>query len=155
MAEDYSQFLSLDEIVDIDDYVYDIVEIPEWPKNGKPGKLMVRNATSLERDKWERTVQGLDKSETRKGNNKSNSAVMKQTKEASRALLISMCTVHPLTKERIFRDTTAVLQLARKNSGPISRLFNRIIELSDVSEDDLKEMELEFEENPTELSAID
>jgi len=146
------QFLSLDDIIGIDDFVYEVVEIPEWPKNGKPGQLMVRNATSLERDKWERSVQGLDDGDNRR---RKQTQASKEPKTASRAMLIAMCTVNPVTKERLFRDSTSVLQLARKNSAPISRLFNKIIELSDVTEDDLKEMELEFEENPTLLSATE
>jgi hypothetical protein len=135
---------SPEDIYSKDDFQYADVECPEWG-----GKLMVRNATSLERDQWERMIQGLDGDPNRKSRRSEEAVKKRMTRDASRAFLVTKCTVNPSSKERFFKDTADVLRLAKKSSAPVTRLFNKIIELSKVTAEDLEELEEEFDDDPT------
>lgn len=142
MAEQ-KKFLSRTAILEADDTEYEDVFVEAWG-----GYVRVRSLTAGERDRWERLVQGLDKEERKKSKGPTI------TGQHSRAYAVQMATIDE-NGMRIFPKVSDVFELSKKNSAPINQVFERIIALSKVSEEDLEELEAQYDEDPTELPSID
>lgn len=123
-----------------------VVDVPEWRM-----RVPIRSLTAGERDAWEKLTRGQLTEEDCKKLFRG----VKLGPMHSRALLVFYGAIaeDSDTAGRLFTDPADILQLARKQSGALSRVAEAIIELSAISEEDVKELEEEFENNPTNASS--
>lgn len=124
-----SKYLTADAILDADDTMFFDVECPEWGNPGNPrGVLRVRTLNATERDQWEASMD--------KDNNKGAS----RNRMNARAQLVSKVIVDE-TGSRIFNKPDLVERLGRKNVAPINRIFERVLDASKVTREDLEQLE--------------
>lgn len=116
MADEELDFLSADQILNVDDLKREVVPVPEWK-----GKVMVRGATALERDDYDNDLFVTD--------TKGEKTVTTPNLANAKARLVVKCIIDPKTGQRLFPDTKAG-ELGRKSAGVINRLFQKIQTLS-------------------------
>lgn len=135
-------FGTRDSLLSMEDTQYSEVDLsPEWP-----AKVRVRSLTVGERDLWETLATGKLTEELSKKHFKG----VKLGPTHTRAVVAFFGTLEgPEGSARLFTDPNDILALARKHSAPVTKLFNKIIELSKVTEEDMKEVEGQFDTDPT------
>jgi hypothetical protein len=124
-----SKLLSRKEILEAVDRVTEEVEVPEWG-----GHVIVTSLNGKERDAFEASVL-IQKGKDTRVNMKN-----------ARAKLVSMATVDE-KGERIFSQAD-IEALGLKNAGALDRVYSVAARLSGLTDDDLKELTEDLEENP-------
>lgn len=122
MAKDIataSTDLSIDDILATDDREYVTVEVPEWPKNGKPGTVRLRNLSNSELIEYTEAMEG-DKQAKKRGNLE---LVRRSAINASGGPL--------------FTEAQVTLML-EKSAKAFNRLAKAALKLNGVTDDDTK-----------------
>lgn len=116
------EFLTRDQILAVDDTLYEEVLVPEWG-----GKVLVKSLTGVERDRIEATIVQQNGRSTR----------MDLTNV--RAKFTAWSVVDPETHKRLFADED-ILALGKKSAAALQRVFDVVQRLSGLSNEDLEEM---------------
>lgn len=114
--EDTDQFLSADDILGVDDITPSVVEVevPEWSKNGKPGKLRFRPMTASEAVRFQNTLGS------------------KENKNKAWVRIFALCAVDK-NGDRLFSDAR-MSDLMEKNTGVFMRLQTQLMSLNGFDE---------------------
>jgi stage V sporulation protein SpoVS len=112
--------LSRKEILDADDFEYEIISVPEWG-----GDVRVRGLSAGERDEWEMAAVQAQ----------GNASKLQNV----RATIISKSIVDEVGK-RIFTDAD-ISKLGKKSAKAMDRVFDVCSRLNGMSAADLKEIE--------------
>jgi hypothetical protein len=138
---DIVHFASAQDIFDVDDTLYENVEVPEWRRaDGSPFVVRLRGLTGAERDSWEGTVTYFDS----QGRQKVNTTDM-------RARLIVRSAVDGDGK-RLFGGDAVARQLSKKSAAGLQRLFEVAQRLSGLTREDIDEMTKNSDGAQTEAS---
>lgn len=131
MATDAAQILAADDIA------YEEVPVPEWRL-----RVLVRGMTGNERDAFEQTiVRGHGKEREFNLNN-------------ARARFVAKCIVHPETHKRLFTPQQ-IDALGKKSSAALQRVYEVAMRLSGLTDDDMKDLEKNFESDQSDDSISD
>lgn len=108
-----TKYLSRDDILDVEDLKTQEVEVSEWG-----GTVLVREFTGAERDRFEQmSLKIYDRSEV----------------SDVRAYVASCCIVDE-DRKRLFTEAD-IKKLTRKAGAPLDRIFDVVMELSEVRSD--------------------
>lgn len=128
-----AQWLTRQEISDVDDIRQEPVNVPEWG-----GMVMVRGLTGTERDEFEGSIIVEKRDPNRKGKTKTGIE-----HKQMRAKLVVMAVVHPpgtpQAGEKMF-DVTDIGWISKKSAAALDRVFSKAQELSGLSDDDIDEL---------------
>lgn len=117
--------LTKEQILNADDLKREEMTIPEWPeKDGTPGKIIAREATSLEREEY---TESLFRPQILGVGSKKTSELKPEFRN-SKARLVVKC-VENENHERIFTDNDAEA-LGKKSAVVVFRIFEVIERLS-------------------------
>lgn len=137
MNDEYTIATDAAQILAADDIVFEEVSVPEWRL-----RVIVRGMTGSERDAFEQTiVHGRGRDRELNLNN-------------ARARFVSRCIVHPDTHKRLFTPQQ-VEGLGRKSSSALQRVYEVAMRLSGLTEDDVKDLEKNFESDQSDDSISD
>jgi len=125
-------FLTKEQILDADDLVTEIVEVPEWG-----GSVIVRGMTGAERDNFEASVITT--------NGRSGGRMNMQN---VRAKLVSLTVVNEDGK-RLFTGPADVKKLGKKSAQALNRVFNVAQDLSGITSEDVEELTENLESGPS------
>ena len=118
---DEAELLSKSAILEIDDLVYEIVDVPEWK-----GKVKVKGLTGTERDAFESSmVKGVGKAQ-------------RVTTEDIRAKLCALTIVNA-DGTRMFSNREVAV-LGKKSAAALDRVYEVAMRLSKFSKDDVDEL---------------
>lgn len=121
-------FLDRDAILAADDLPEEVVEVPEWG-----GKVLIRGMTGEERDSFEESIM-----QQRGGEREINL-------KNFRAKLVARSIVHPVTKERLFKDNEIHL-LGKKSAIALQRVFEAALRLNGMTQQAVEELTKSTEE---------
>jgi hypothetical protein len=121
--------LNRSQILEAEDRQYDTVDCPEWG-----GEVRLRSISGRQRDDYEQSM--LEQ----RGNDR------KVNMRNARAKLIVLCAVDE-AGQPLF-TTEDVRRLGAKNARPLDRLFDACQKLAGLSEDDLRGMTENFDDDP-------
>jgi len=121
--------LTRDQILQANDLVTETVEVPEWG-----GSVFVKSLTGVERDQFEAAIVELKGRDT------------KINMRNARARLVALSVVDEEGK-KVFSPNDISL-LGAKSAAALQRVFNVAMRLSGISEEDVRELTEELEENP-------
>jgi hypothetical protein len=122
-----NNFLTAEDIFNSDDIDYIKIEVPEWKKNGVPGKICFRAMTAAEAIKF-----------IKEGKNAADSADNYVRVVAETAVVMD-ADGNP-TNERLFKGDVAIHKLKEKKSGIFIRLQKAIMKLNNLDGgDEVKE----------------
>lgn len=124
------QELTADQILESEDILEELVEVPEWK-----GTVRVRGLTGAQRDAYEGSL--LDQ---RGRNTKANL-------HNARAKLVVLSVYRP-NGERMFTEAQ-IPQIAAKSAAALNRIFKKAQELSGMTEEDISELTLGFDDAPS------
>lgn len=126
-------FGTRDGILKIDDTQFSEVDLnPEWPM-----RVRVRSMTVGERDIWENLATGKLSDDQ----SKRHFQGQKLGPQHTRAAVAYMCTLDGANgSARMFKPED-ILVLARKHTAPLQKIFEEVIKISKVTENDIKEVE--------------
>lgn len=128
--------LTRDQILTAEDRRFEIVDCPEWG-----GEVRLRSLTGRQRDEFEA---GLVE---QRGNDR------KLNMRNARAKLVVLCAVDE-NGQPLF-TTEDIRKLGGKSAKPLDRLYDVAASLAGLSEDDMKELTENFDENPDDDSPSD
>jgi hypothetical protein len=128
--------LSSEEILGTEDIVEELVEVPEWK-----GTVRVRALTGRERDAYEASL-----FEQRGKNTRANL-------QNARAKLVVLSVVNA-DGARKFTEAQ-IPQLGAKSAAALDRIWKKARDLAGMSDEDVKEMTLGFDDAQSELSISD
>lgn len=117
--------LTRDQIVEVDDTEYVVVECPEWS-----GDVRLRSIKGRQRDEYEQSLI-IDRGGSRQMNLRN-----------ARAKLIVLCAVDE--QGRLLFTPDDLGALGRKNAKPLDRLFDACRKLAGLSEDDVDKLTEDF-----------
>jgi hypothetical protein len=118
----HKKMLTKADIVAARDIQYDEVEVPEWG-----GFVTIKTMSGKERDAFEASmIQGVGKAQ-------------RIDMQNVRAKFCSLIIVDPDTKERMFLKPE-IDQLAAKSAPALERVYNRGMELSRFTKEDIEEL---------------
>lgn len=126
---------SLDQIIGVDDRQVIEVDVPEWST-----RVRLRAMTGTDRDAYEVHV-------TNGGKQGAVNLI------GMRSKLVAACLVND-RNERIVSPKDEV-KLGEKSAKVLNDLFEKCLSLNGMTEDDVKELEANFEDTPAELSTSD
>ncbi|MFJ5728801.1 hypothetical protein [Streptomyces paradoxus] len=118
-----TQYLSAEQILDADDLAHEDVKVPEWG-----GTVRVRELPGTERDKFEAQFVGKD-----------GASVRAEGLEGFRARLAAAAIVDENGKQ-LFRSAAETKRLGEKSARALQRVCDVATRLSQMSEDDIKEL---------------
>lgn len=118
-----TQYLSAEAILGSDDLEYRDVPVPEWG-----GTVRVRELPGTERDKFEQQFVGKD-----------GASVRAEGMEGFRSRLAAASIVDEHGKP-LFRSAAETKRLGEKSARALQRVCDVALELSKMSEDDVKEL---------------
>ena len=121
--------LTRDQILQANDLVTETVEVPEWG-----GSVFVKSLTGVERDQFEAAIVELKGRDT------------KINMRNARARLVALSVVDEEGK-KVFSPNDISL-LGAKSAAALQRVFHVAMRLSGTSEEDVRELTEELEENP-------
>ena len=121
--------ITRDDIISLNDSRIERVNVPEWDDY-----IYVRVLTGTERDGWELSLQGSDS--TRFSN--------------VRARFVVLCSCNE-SGERVFKDSD-VAMLGAKSALALDRIFQAGLKLNKVTDDDVKDIEKNYESALVECS---
>jgi hypothetical protein len=125
--------LSSEEILGIEDILEELVEVPEWK-----GTVRVRGLTGRERDAYEASL-----FEQRGRNTKTNL-------QNARARLVVLSVVDA-RGQRMFTESQ-IPELGAKSAAALDRIWKKARDLSGMSDQDVEELTLGFDDAPSEPS---
>lgn len=128
-------FLNADQILQAEDRRYEEVLTPEWG-----GKVRIRSLTGQEFEDWQDSLK-----RDKKG---------KITTESIRASLAAEVMVNE-EGERLFAGTRMVVQLGKKSSAALQRIFTAAQRMNGLNDEDVEELAEGFGEAPDEPSTSD
>lgn len=133
------RILSRQEVIDAQDFKFEDVPTPEW---GEGTGVRIKSLSARERDSYEKSIL------IKRGSGR------KQVQEVdmlnARAKLVVFTAIDE-TGTLIF-TAADVLDLGKKNAAPISRLAEKAMELSGISDDDMEALEGNSADPQPELS---
>lgn len=121
--------LNRDQILQAKDLVTETVEVPEWG-----GSVLVKSLTGAERDQFEAAIVEQKGRDT------------KVNMRNARARLVALSVVDEEGK-KLFSPNDVSL-LGAKSAAALQRVFNVAMRLSGISEEDVRELTEELEEDP-------
>lgn len=121
--------LNRDQILKANDLVTESVEVPEWG-----GSVLVRTMTGVERDQFEAAIIEMKGKDT------------KVNMRNARARLVALSVVDEEGK-KVFSPNDISL-LGAKSAAALQRVFNVAMRLSGISEEDVRELTEELEDDP-------
>jgi hypothetical protein len=128
--------LSRDDILSVDDKVWEDITVPEWG-----GEVRVRGMSGTQRDEYEASIiqqNGNDR--------KVNLANM-------RAKLVARCLIGE--DGRLLFTSEDVRALGRKSARALERVFDKSRELSGMSEEDVEKLAENFGDDPSDGDTSD
>jgi len=125
--------LSSEEILNTEDILEELVEVPEWK-----GTVRVRGLTGRERDAYEASLL-----EQRGRNTKANL-------QNARAKLVVLSVVDA-RGQRMFTESQ-IPQLGAKSAAALDRIWKKARDLSGMSDEDVEELTLGFDDAQSEPS---
>ena len=125
-----------DQILALDDTVYEAVTIPEWVIDGKPVTLTVRSIGSDEKDRLEESCLRVTK-KLRRGK-VVREYVPTQSSLRAKLVALSVC-LGAGNKTPVFTEEQ-IQQLGKKNAAAMDRLAEVAQRLSATTDDDIKEL---------------
>ncbi len=129
-------FLTRDQIVEVDDTEYAVVECPEWG-----GDVRLKSIKGSQRDSYEQSLI------LERGGNRSVNL------RNARAKLIVLCAVDEQGRLLFTPDDLNVL--GRKNARPLDRLFDACQKLAGLSTDDVEKLTENFGAAPSDDGTSD
>ncbi|MET8824795.1 hypothetical protein ABZX40_17995 [Streptomyces sp. NPDC004610] len=118
-----TQYLSAEQILNVDDLKYEDVAVPEWG-----GTVRVRELTGTDRDKFESAFVGKD-----------GKSVRAEGLEGYRARLAAASIVDQNGKV-LFRSAAEAKRLGEKSAAALQRVCDAATRLSEITEEDVKEL---------------
>lgn len=131
--------LGRDQILAVNDFEYELVEVPEWG-----GTVRIRGLSGSERDQLEASM-----IRARGRTTEVNVSAL----STFRARLVAMSIVDDQGR-RVFKDTD-IDALGKKSSKALQRVFNACQKLSAFTDEDIQELTEELAEDPTDGSSSD
>lgn len=131
MATKKQKARSAEQILGASDITYAYVETPEWG-----GPTRVKSLTGTESDEWEA---GLVKIESTKGKRGSGTPTMTPTMKEARVRLAVIAIVDD-DGNRLFTDDDKP-KLSGKSAAPVRRIFDKVCEMSGISDEVMEELE--------------
>jgi hypothetical protein len=125
--------LTAAEILGMEDIVEELVEVPEWK-----GTVRVRGLTGRERDSYEASI--IDQ----RGRNTTANLIN------ARAKLVVLA-VRNADGSRMFTEAQ-VSELSAKSAAALNRVWKKARELSGMTQEDVEELTLGFDDAPSEPS---
>ena len=125
--------LTAAEILGMQDIVEELVEVPEWK-----GTVRVRGLTGRERDTYEASLI------EQRGRNTTANLVN------ARAKLVVL-SVRSADGSRMFNEAQ-IAELSAKSAAALNRVWKKARELSGMTEEDVEELTLGFDDAPSEPS---
>lgn len=119
-------FLTREDILGADDIRVEVVEVPEWTRDGR-GKVRVKGMNGKERDEFESELV----------QNKGKKNQFTDTRNV-RAKLAARCMVDD--KNKAMFTAADVARLGEKSSVALDRVFKVGMKLSKLTQEDLEEM---------------
>lgn len=110
------------QIWDMEDEVFDDVDVPEWKIDGEIVTVRLRVLSGIERDRYESSLTRMHK-----GNQVSDTV-------NARARLVAWAAVDQ-EGQKIFKGQEDVLRLGEKNARAVNRLWERACRLSGIDFD--------------------
>lgn len=138
-----SDLLTADDILQADDTLVKVVDVPEWSKNGKAGKVRVKGMSGTERDAYVTTLRVLDPRTKQYVPNNTNAT----------AKLVAHCIVDG--KGELLFTNAHVAALGRKNAAALMRVHAVAAKLSGLDDDDAEDAEKNSEQTETAESPSD
>jgi len=128
--------LSRDDILNVDDKVFEDIEVPEWG-----GEVRVRGMSGTQRDDYEASILQQNGSDRRV--NLAN----------ARAKLVARCLVD--ADGRLLFSADDVRALGRKSARALERVFDKARELSGMTEKDVETLAENFGDDPSDGATSD
>lgn len=128
--------LSRDDILNVDDKVFEDIEVPEWG-----GEVRVRGMSGAQRDDYEASIL-----QQNGGDRKVNLA-------NARAKLVARCLVDG--DGRLLFTADDVRALGRKSARALERVFDKARELSGMTERDVESLAENFGDDPSDDATSD
>lgn len=125
--------LSAEQILGIEDIMEELVEVPEWK-----GTVRVRGLTGRERDAYEASL--LDQ----------RGRSTKANLQNARAKLVVLSVVDS-SGQRMFTEQQ-IPQLSAKSASALDRIWKKARDLAGMSDEDVEELTLGFDDAPSEPS---
>ncbi|WP_030525740.1 hypothetical protein [Nocardia rhamnosiphila] len=124
-----TQYLSAEQILNADDLAWEDVKVPEWAdKKTGADTVRVRELPGTERDKFEAQFVGKD-----------GASVRAEGLEGFRARLAAAAIIDENGKQ-LFRSVAETKRLGEKSARALQRVCDVATKLSNMSEDDIKEL---------------
>lgn len=130
-----TQFLTRDQILNVDDATYEEVPVPEWG-----GKVLVKGLSGEEKEAYERSIVTIRDNGKRKVDMRN-----------VRAKLVQRTVVDPITKQPMFTEAD-INGLGRKSAAALSRVYETASKLAALTEQDAEELAGNSETPPTDGS---
>jgi hypothetical protein len=128
--------LSREDILDVDDKVYEDIEVPEWG-----GEVRVRGMSGTQRDDYEASIL------------QQNGSDRKVNLANARAKLVARCLVD--ADGRLLFSADDVRALGRKSARALERVFDKARELSGMTEKDVETLTENFGDDPSDDATSD
>ena len=128
--------LTAAEILGAQDIIEELLEVPEWK-----GTVRVRGLTGRERDAYEASL--LDQ----RGRNTKANLINARTK-------LVVLSVRNADGSRMFTESQ-ISELSAKSASPLDRIWKKARDLSGMSDEDVEELTLGFDDAPSEPSTTD
>lgn len=128
--------LTRDDILNVDDKVYEEIEVPEWG-----GSVRVRGMSGTDRDAYEASII------EQRGNDR------KVNLSNARAKLVARCLVGG--DGHLMFTPDDVRALGRKSARALERVFDKARELSGMSDEDVEKLTENFGDDPSESGTSD
>lgn len=128
--------LSREDILDVDDKVYEDIEVPEWG-----GEVRVRGMSGTQRDDYEASILHQ------------NGSDRKVNLANARAKLVARCLVD--ADGRLLFSADDVRALGRKSARALERVFDKARELSGMTERDVETLAENFGDDPSDGATSD
>lgn len=131
------EFLTPQQILEQKTLVTEELAVPEWG-----GKVLVKMLSGRERDEFEASMMSMNKQGQPVDNRKN-----------ARARLVQLAVVHP--DGRPYFTKHDIRTLGELPAAGLQRIFNKVQEMSAISEEDMEEMVEGFDSAPAEPSPSD
>ena len=128
--------LSRDDILNVDDKVFEDIEVPEWG-----GEVRVRGMSGAQRDDYEASIL------------QQNGSDRKVNLANARAKLVARCLVD--ADGRLLFTADDVRALGRKSARALERVFDKARELSGMTEKDVESLAENFGDDPSDDATSD
>lgn len=133
-----ASFLTPAQVLEQPTLIIEVLDVPEWG-----GKIRLKHLSAKERDDFESSMVKMGKNGRQQMNNENFRARLVQLAAVKDELGAPMFTRHDIKT------------LGSLPASGLQRVFNKINEMSAFSEDDLKDLTEDFDDDPTDDSSSD